>query len=951
VEVDGDAETTTTALTFTFSEAVSDLTADHITLNGGGATKGMLSGNGTSWTLDLTAIETACIILVSIAKDGIETGGKSVTVYKQNPLDITYTVAADGNVDTTTSALTFTFSETVSDLTADDITVTDVTKGTLTGGETSWTLTLTAIETAGNITVSITKGGIETGEKQVTVYKQMPPDLSLTEALAWLSVNAAEGGLYTITLKENESIAPATLFYEEKIVGIILTGDSAERSVSLSEAGSLFTVGNKVTLTLDSNLTLQGEDSNKTSLVRVYGGGALVMNTGSKITGSGSSGVEVEYSGTFTMSGGEISGNGDVNNGGGVYVFYSGTFTMSGGEISGNKASNGGGVYVSDGSAFTKTGQSVISGDTDRIPGSTENTATSGNGHAVYVESSSITPARIRNTTAGLEVDPDSGATGSWGGWEGASVLTPLERYLADLRYTAVEGGEYTYVVQSDESIAPQTLSYGGKAVSITLKGNTVKRTLSLNQYGTLFTVGDRVTLILDDHLALQGRSDNTSALVRVDNGTLVMNAGSKISGNGADYGGDGVYVSDGAFVMNGGEIHGNSGHGVYLWSGSIFEMTGGEIHGNTGNGVSGGTVTISSGEIYGNTGSGVSGSDTFTMTGGKIYENTGNGVYSGGTFTMSGGEIHGNTGSGVVSSGGSTFTMSGGEIYGNTGNGVYSGGTFTMSGYTKIRENDSGGVSVTGAFIMSDNAVISGNTISGVGSRGGGVYVNGTFEMSGNTVISDNTTGAGNNGGGVYFNGTFEMSGNAKISDNEAGGNGGGVCFYNGAFAMSGSAVISGNTASGTGTYSGGGGVYIAGGYNSTFTMSDSAVISGNTVSGTGTNSGGGGVYVYFNGTFEMSGSAVIRGNTASRGGGVYVGSGNFSKTGGTIYGDTDSTPYPDNGNATDNTATQGNTYGHAVYYNYFNEYYRDAPLNAGDNIGTETLPDSGTGHNWTKK
>jgi hypothetical protein len=97
------------------------------------------------------------------------------------------------------------------------------------------------------------------------------------------------------------------------------------------------------------------------------------MNAGAKITGNGivsglnAGGVSVS-SGTFTMNGGEISGNAG-SSGAGVYV-SAGTFTMNGGVISGNTAGQGGGVYVGNSTGtFTMNG-GVISG----------NTATSGGG-------------------------------------------------------------------------------------------------------------------------------------------------------------------------------------------------------------------------------------------------------------------------------------------------------------------------------------------------------------------------------------------------------------------------------------------------------------------------------------------------------------------------------------------------------------------------------------------
>jgi hypothetical protein len=121
------------------------------------------------------------------------------------------------------------------------------------------------------------------------------------------------------------------------------------------------------------------------------------------------------------MTGGEISGNtassGSISGGFGGGVYVSGVFTMTGGEISGNTASYyGGGVYVYDDGTFTKT-DGIIYGDTDttHTAGSTENTASNGNGHAVYVSSSTT---KKRNSTAGPEVALDSTKSGSAGGWE-----------------------------------------------------------------------------------------------------------------------------------------------------------------------------------------------------------------------------------------------------------------------------------------------------------------------------------------------------------------------------------------------------------------------------------------------------------------------------------------------------------------------------------------------------
>jgi hypothetical protein len=122
-------------------------------------------------------------------------------------------------------------------------------------------------------------------------------------------------------------------------------------------------------------------------------------------------GVAVD-SGTFTMSGGEISGN-SAASGGGVGV-GGGTFTMSGGEISGNTAVyGGGGVYVNNGT-FTMSGGGTIYGSD--ASSTLKNTTDSGDsdGHAVYVYAGS----KKRNTTAGPGVNMDSRISGGAGGWE-----------------------------------------------------------------------------------------------------------------------------------------------------------------------------------------------------------------------------------------------------------------------------------------------------------------------------------------------------------------------------------------------------------------------------------------------------------------------------------------------------------------------------------------------------
>ncbi|GHV50078.1 hypothetical protein AGMMS49579_03100 [Spirochaetia bacterium] len=166
---------------------------------------------------------------------------------------------------------------------------------------------------------------------------------------------------------------------------------------------------------------------------------------------------------------------------------------------------------------------------------------------------------------------------------------------------------------------------------------------------------------------------------------------------------------------------------------------------------------------------------------------------------------------------------------------------------------------------------------------------------ITGNTCI-------GGSGGGVNVseNAIFTMKG-GEISGNTAtennGGNGGGVQVgRNATFTMEGG-EISGNTAN-----SCGGGVRLRG----TFTMK------GGKISGNTTKRGGG--VDSWQGTFIMEGGEISGNSNTSEsesGGGLYVGGENatFTKTGGIIYGDTDTTHTP---GSTENTAL--NSRGHAV-------------------------------------
>jgi fibronectin type 3 domain-containing protein len=325
------------------------------------------------------------------------------------------------------------------------------------------------------------------------------------------------------------------------------------------------------------------------------------------------------------------------------------------------------------------------------------------------------------------------------------SGISSLTGAITWLGANAVNNGVYTIELKAAQTINQTTLSYSGKTVKITLKGDTTEQTVSLMNMGSLFTIGSGVTLTLDDKVKLQGRGSNASLVVVGNSGTLAMKGNAKITGNTADSGG-GVYVSGGSFTMSGNAtVTGNtaspsspillpssypysSGGGVYVSSGSFTMSDNATVTGNTA------SYPYSS---YSFSGSGP-GSNIPSSSGGGVYVNSG-------SFIMNdSASVSNNT----VSS--PSFGSYGGGVYIK-----YGGGSFTMNNSASVSSNTasssgggvyvSGGGDVYGSFTMNNSASVTGNTAS----SGGGVYAYGNFTMNGTATVTSNT--ASSAGGGVY--------------------------------------------------------------------------------------------------------------------------------------------------------------------------------------------------------
>jgi hypothetical protein len=440
------------------------------------------------------------------------------------------------------------------------------------------------------------------------------PAVGESEATLAAKLDEALGspsGSYTITLDGTETDLDAFEPQTLQVTGdkdIVITIRGNGKTVQLGDYGSLFTLssssGSSLKLVLQ-DVTLRGRNDNTTSLVRVNSGGTLEMKAGSLITGntydsptsSYGGGVYVANSGTFTMSGGAVSGNSsstsllstDSSYGGGVYVASYGTFTMSGGAVSGNSSSAngssydsdhshssssyGGGVYVANYGTFTMSG-GAISG----------NSSSSSYSHS----SSTYSP-------------PDS----SYGG--GVCVAGT---------FTMSDGA-----VSDNSSFSDTYYSYGG---GVYVTGS-----------GTFTMSGGAV-------------SDNSSAAVHssygggvyvTGGGTFTMNGGavSDNSSAAAPY----QSSSDGSYFIS--DAYYSSGGGVYVADYGTFTMDGGVISDNS-------SVADASSDIYSDAsfsyGGGVyvANYGTFSMSGGTVNDNILSGMVShgkevlvSGTFKMSG--------------------------------------------------------------------------------------------------------------------------------------------------------------------------------------------------------------------------------------------------------------------------------------------------------------------------
>ncbi len=368
-------------------------------------------------------------------------------------------------------------------------------------------------------------------------------------------------------------------------------------------------------------------------------------------------GICVSYGSTFTMKGGDVTGN-KSGKGGGVYVleaetaYGKNTFHMDGGTITGNTATttgyqSGGGVYVPADGIFTMSGAVKITGNTYK-----------GAENNVYLfdNNENLVPLTI---TGALDKDASIGVSTYSVATVGSPVtiakggdgytLTDADAacFRGDTGYSpALDGTEVKLYENPPQKhpICGKTCTHDEKHPDLVWEGITSLG--EIQEAGNYYLINsvtrtDQSTWYCDNNvnLCLNGHSitaahDSYAIMVRKRANFTLTDCGgnSGMITHGSDKMGSGVMVNaDCSFTMYGGTICGNtaadSGSGVIVNNGSRFTMYGGAITGNNTTG------EVSCGGVY------VASNGTFTVSGtAEIQNNWRNGTLQNGVYVKGSG-------------------------------------------------------------------------------------------------------------------------------------------------------------------------------------------------------------------------------------------------------------------------------------------------------------------------
>jgi hypothetical protein len=300
-----------------------------------------------------------------------------------------------------------------------------------------------------------------------------------------------------ISISNSGSIYPNILLKDDD-----LTPNGTLQAVA--GIGRLLYIASNAKVALSGGLKLQGTGVESDNVGGVAVSGSTFTMNGGEISGNFSpsgGGVIISSNSTFIMNEGKISGNYSGYYGGGVRVDTNSTFTMNGGEISGNSCyAWGGGVAVhGDGGKFTMNAGKIY-----------DNKIYNGYGGGVYVNNSSEFDMK------GGEISGNFSLSGGGVFTNGIFTMMAPGKISGNSSYN----GAGVYIYHGSESKNDSTFTMNGGEIS-------------------------------DNHTIYYAGEADTKPLL----------------------GGGGVLVGHNtSFAMNGGKISGNSAH---EWGGGVCVLPG----------------------------------------------------------------------------------------------------------------------------------------------------------------------------------------------------------------------------------------------------------------------------------------------------------------------------------------------------------------------------------------
>jgi len=224
--------------------------------------------------------------------------------------------------------------------------------------------------------------------------------------------------------------------------------------------------------------------------------------------------------------------------------------------------------------------------------------------------------------------------------WEAVPIVPQGNTLAQQLAWIGTQGGNgvvYDIVVDNNENLGPTSVISMGVNITVNIRSASSSdvKTIQLEGQGHLFSIDTGITIRLQD-IVLRGHSTNNRAVISLGNGTLILNSGSKITGNSnQSTNGGGILVSGGSLVMNdGSEISRNNAGGDWNRGGAIYVNNRGTVT------INGGTITENNvgKEWCEGIAMFITGNSTVTMSGGIISKNITTHNYSwGGIFIASG--------------------------------------------------------------------------------------------------------------------------------------------------------------------------------------------------------------------------------------------------------------------------------------------------------------------------